>query len=101
MLIVSFSICRSSVARFKLLDPRTGLPLTRAVDSAAEAKSVFSDAPATEHTVAGKRSSESEQDGQYIIESWQPKDVIISDEGGRSPVIGKITKVSVPVCFVH
>ncbi|OWA51736.1 E3 ubiquitin-protein ligase UBR5 [Hypsibius exemplaris] len=90
----------SSVARFKLLDPKTGSPLTREAPDTKSTVLVPDTPPVEAHQASGKRASESESDGQFIIESWTPKDVIISDEGGRTPVIGKITKLSEEHAFV-
>ena len=83
----------TNVARFKLLDSRTG-------DAFSSAADVVKGEPSTairmsDFSCSMKRKIDSITDSPYVAESWNPKDIMIIDEGRRPIVLGKVIKVRI------
>lgn len=87
----------NNIARFKILDAKSGKLLTKKLDACLAKSSTDSGNSPVFRTLdappPSKRPAETAEEGVHIVESWPSKDVVIVEEGGKPPVIGKVTKV--------
>ncbi|XP_055339569.1 E3 ubiquitin-protein ligase UBR5-like isoform X2 [Paramacrobiotus metropolitanus] len=87
----------SSVMRFKLLDAKSGKPmLSDGASGKATSEFVGSELPSNELALMGKRTADTAMtdDEVYVTESWNTRDVVILEEGGRTSMVGKVSRVT-------